>query len=69
MQAPAFQHSVRQARKQRRARERTARAPALKQGQPELAIISTSSMTRSARLRQARKPWMHSTCAGNSPQW
>ena len=42
---------------------RTARAPALKQGQPELAIISTSSMMRSAWLRQARKPWMHSTCA------
>ena len=41
----------------------TARGPALKQGQPLFCIISTSRMMRSACLRHARKPWMHSTCS------
>lgn len=46
----------------------TAFGPALKQGQPELAIISTSRIMRSACLRQARKPWMHSTCSKRGTQ-
>ena len=41
----------------------TVRAPPLKHGKPQPAIISASSSTRSACLRHARKPWMHSTCA------
>ena len=40
----------------------------MKAGHPLVDIMSTSRMILSACLRQARKPWMHSTCS-NRQAW